>query len=103
MVHLQDRAVHVMAMLLNAAANLAHMVVGQADGLLPESQLLVALAGEKADVEVLLGKIHGGKCSAKSGRVPKQLSRILPGDPVRAFAISGTVLVRMTAARSSGR
>src|SRR6267378_4126023 len=47
------------AMPLHAAAQLADMVVGQADGVLPEGQLLVALVGEQADIEVLLGELHG--------------------------------------------
>ena len=54
-----------MAVLLHAAAQLAHVVVGQAHRLLPEGQLLVALGREQADIEVLFGEIHGGKCSAK--------------------------------------
>ena len=63
MVHLQDRAVHVMAVLLHAAAHLAHVVVGQAHRLLPEGELLVALVGEQADVEMRFGEVHGGECS----------------------------------------
>src|SRR5206468_11642312 len=59
MVHLQNRAIHVVAVLLHAAAQLADMVVGEAHSLLPESQLLVPLVGEQADIEVLLGKLHG--------------------------------------------
>ena len=63
MVHLQDRAVHVVAVLLHAAAHLAHMVVGQADGLLPEGELLVASVGEQRDIEMGLGELHGDKCT----------------------------------------
>ena len=54
-----------MAMLLHAAAQLAHVVVGQAHRLLPEGELLVALGREQADVEMLFGEIHGGQCSAR--------------------------------------
>ena len=47
-----------MAVLLHAAAQLAHMVVAQPDRLLPEGELLVALVGEQADVDMRLGEIH---------------------------------------------
>jgi hypothetical protein len=74
MVHFQDRAVHVMAVLLHAAAQLAHVVVGEAHCLLPEGELLVALGREKADIEVLLGEIHGGSVS-RSARTAGSLSQ----------------------------
>jgi len=48
-----------LAVLLHAAAHLAHVVVGQAHGLLPEGELGVALGGEQADVEMRFGEIHG--------------------------------------------
>src|SRR5689334_5010598 len=59
MVHLQDRAVHVMAVLLHAAANFPQMVIGQADRSLPEGELLIALVGEQADIEMGFGELHG--------------------------------------------
>ncbi len=59
MVHLQDRAVHVMAVLLYPAAYLAHVVVRQADGLLPEGELCLARVGKQADIEMGFGEIHG--------------------------------------------
>jgi hypothetical protein len=57
-----------MAVLLHAAAKLAHVVVGQAYRLLPEDELLVALGGEESDIEMRFGEIHGRKCSAKLGK-----------------------------------
>ena len=60
-----------MAMLLHAAAQLAHVVVGQACCVLPEGELLVALGREQADVEMLFGEIHGGECSAGLGMAGK--------------------------------
>ena len=74
MVHLEDRAVHVMAMLLHAAAHLAHVVVGQAHGLLPEGELLVALGGEQADIDVLFGEIHGASVTRRTKK-PRSLLR----------------------------
>ena len=53
-----------MAVLLNAATDLAHVVVGQAHGLLPEGELFVPFVGEQADVEMLFGKMHDFDCSA---------------------------------------
>ena len=49
-----------MAMLLHAATQLAHMVVGQTHRLLPESELLVAIGREQADVVMLFGEVLGG-------------------------------------------
>jgi hypothetical protein len=47
MVHLQDRTVHMVAMLLHPAAKLADVVKRQADSLLPERQLLFASIAEE--------------------------------------------------------
>ena len=52
-----------MAVLLHAAAHLAHVVVGQTDRLLPEGELFVAPGREQADVEMLFGELHGGSVS----------------------------------------
>src|SRR5262245_6410203 len=59
MVHFQDRTIHMVAMLLYPAAKLADMIKRKADTLLPERQLPVALIAEEANVNVILGKLHG--------------------------------------------
>ena len=66
-----------MAMLLHAATELAHVVVGQAHRLLPEGELLVAPGREQADVEMLFGEIHGAECSA--GR--RMTGKLVPAVP----------------------
>ena len=58
MVDLQDRAVHVVAQLMHAAAKLAHMIEFQTHGLLPKRQLFFALIGIQADVQMLFRQIH---------------------------------------------
>src|SRR5262245_59696738 len=59
MVHFQDRTIHMVAMLLYPAARLADVIKRKADTLLPESQLLVTLIAEEANVNVIFGKFHG--------------------------------------------
>lgn len=58
MVHLHDRAVHVVAQLVQAAAELAQMVEFQAHPLLPEGELRFPPVGEEADVEMRFGQAH---------------------------------------------
>jgi len=44
---------------------------------LPEGELLVALGREQADVEVLLGEVHGVDCIAAVRRVTERLEATL--------------------------
>ena len=53
-----------MAVLLHAAAHLAHVVVGKADCPLPEGELRVALCGKEADIEMRFGELD----VARSGK-----------------------------------
>ena len=80
MVHLEDRSVHVVTVLLYAAAHLAHVVVRKAHRPLPEGELLVSLVGEKADVEMLLREIHDRKCSADREKPIVTTDRLLSED-----------------------
>src|SRR5215470_9971369 len=58
MVHFQDRTVHMVAMLLYAAAKLADLIKWKADSLLPERQLLFASIAEEANVKVIFSEFH---------------------------------------------
>jgi hypothetical protein len=77
MVHFQDRAIHVVAMLMYSAADLADVIKRKADNPLPERQLLVALVAEKAHVAGFMA----GHCSGGGFRRRRTLASDLVGWP----------------------
>ena len=54
----ENRTVHMVAVLLYAAAQFAHVVVSEANRLLPKGQLLIAPVSVQANVQVRLCKFH---------------------------------------------